>query len=188
MLEKRASIDPGTRSAADLKILSAVASLPEYLAAETIFCYVSTSDEPDTRDLLKDAWARGQRVCVPLCASMGVMHAHEITGFADLKAGKYDIPEPKPHCSLVRLEDIDFIVVPCVCCDRNGYRLGYGGGFYDRWLERCNAPAAVLCYESMLVDSVPRESHDRRVDILVTDAERDGRRFPQDINNGTIAP
>ncbi|MDR1495594.1 MAG: 5-formyltetrahydrofolate cyclo-ligase [Clostridiales Family XIII bacterium] len=169
MLEKRASIDPADRSAADLKILYAVTALPEYLAAETIFCYVSAADEPDTRALMEDALTRGKRVCVPLCASMGVMHAHEITGFADLTAGKYDIPEPKPHCPLIPPEAINFIVVPCVCCDRDGYRLGYGGGFYDRWLEKCSAPSAVLCFERMLVPSVPREAHDRRADILVSD-------------------
>ncbi|MDR1291907.1 MAG: 5-formyltetrahydrofolate cyclo-ligase [Clostridiales Family XIII bacterium] len=170
MLARRAAMDPSARAEADKNILAALTSLPEYLAAGVIFCYMSTADEPDTRALLEDAWTRGKQVCAPLCLSMGVMEAREITGPDDLMAGKYDIPEPKAHCRIISPEDIDLNLVPCVCCDVDGYRLGYGGGFYDRWLEGRGAPAVVLCFENMIVPAVPREPHDRRADILVTDA------------------
>ncbi|MDR1042478.1 MAG: 5-formyltetrahydrofolate cyclo-ligase [Clostridiales Family XIII bacterium] len=169
MLAKRAALESSARAEADRNILAALTSLPEYLAADMIFCYVSMADEPDTRALIEDALARGKRVCVPLCVSMGVMQAREISGQDDLTAGKYDIPEPKEGCPSVAPEEIGLIVVPCVCCDRDGYRLGYGGGFYDRWLEKRSAPAAVLCFEHMIVPSVPREQHDQRADILITD-------------------
>jgi 5-formyltetrahydrofolate cyclo-ligase len=169
MLAKRAAAGPSARAEADRNILAALTSLPEYLAADMVFCYVSTADEPDTLALFGDAWARGKRICVPLCLSMGVMQAREITCPEDLKAGKYDIPEPKPHCLIVPPEDIDLNIVPCVCCDRDGYRLGYGGGFYDRWLEKRSAPAAVVCFENMIVPAVPREQHDQQADILVSD-------------------
>jgi 5-formyltetrahydrofolate cyclo-ligase len=170
MLAKRAAMGPPVRADADRNILAALTSLSEYLAAGVIFCYVSAADEPDTRALFEDAWARGKRVCVPLCLSMGVMQAREITGPDDLIAGKYGIPEPKAHCPIVRPENIDLNIVPCVCCDTDGYRLGYGGGFYDRWLEKSRAPAAVICFENMVAPGVPREKHDQRADILITDA------------------
>jgi 5-formyltetrahydrofolate cyclo-ligase len=102
---------------------------------------------------------------------MGVMQAREITGPDDLLAGKYGIPEPKAHCPVVAPEDIDLNLVLCVCCDGDGYRLGYGGGFYDRWIAKRGAPAAVICFENMIVPAVPREQHDQRADILITDAE-----------------
>jgi 5-formyltetrahydrofolate cyclo-ligase len=170
MLAERAAIPPAIRAGANRNIKDAVTSLPEYLSAETIFCYVSTENEPDTDALFEDAWGRGKRVCVPRCVSMGVMHAHGIGGTGDLVPGKYDIPEPKENCPAIPPEGIDLIIVPCVCCDRDGYRLGYGGGFYDRWLENRRAPAVVLCFEKMIRPSVPRELHDQRADIVVTDA------------------
>jgi 5-formyltetrahydrofolate cyclo-ligase len=173
MLARRAAMDAEARAAADRVLLAAVTSLPEYAAADMIFCYVSVADEPDTRALIADTLARGKRVCVPLCLSAGVMRAQEIAGPDDLTAGAYGaygIPEPKAHCPSVSPEEIGLVIVPCVCCDREGYRLGYGGGFYDRWLERRPAPAAVLCFESMLAPAIPHEPHDRRMDIVVTDA------------------
>jgi 5-formyltetrahydrofolate cyclo-ligase len=169
MLVKRAAIAPAAREEAGRKILAALMSLPEYLSAKTIFCYVSAGDEPDTRALIEDARAGGRRVGVPRCASAGEMRVHEIRSSDDLAPGIYDIPEPKEHCPHLLPGEVDLVIVPCVCCDEEGYRLGYGGGFYDRWLEKHRAPAAALCYESMVVPAVPREPHDRRVGILVTD-------------------
>ncbi|MDR2163130.1 MAG: 5-formyltetrahydrofolate cyclo-ligase [Clostridiales Family XIII bacterium] len=180
MIERRGSIDAAVRAEAGQNILAAVKSISEYLAASVIFCYVSTADEPDTRALIKYSLIQSKRVCVPLCLPEGNMQVREIIGLDDLQVGKYDISEPKPSCPLVLPEDIDLIVVPCVCCDKDGYRLGYGGGFYDRWLEKRRAPAAVLCYESMMVPSVPREPHDQRADILITD-----RRIT--VNSGPFA-
>jgi 5-formyltetrahydrofolate cyclo-ligase len=119
---------------------------------------------------MEAARAQGKRVCVPLCTAMGVMEARAISGEGDLQSGKYDIPEPRPACPVVPPGDIDLIVTPCVCCDREGYRLGYGGGFYDRWLAESRAPAVVLCYEAMMVEAVPREAHDQKADLVVTEA------------------
>jgi 5-formyltetrahydrofolate cyclo-ligase len=170
MLAKRASEDPQSRTEADRKILKTLVSLPAYEKANTVFCYVSTEGETDTLTLIEDALRKGKRVCVPLCQSMGVMHAHEITGLHDLQSGKYDIPEPGPECPLIPPEEIDLNIVPCVCVNPNGYRLGYGGGFYDRWLEKTEAPSVLICRESLISDEVPLEPHDRRTDILITDA------------------
>lgn len=168
MLTKRAAMGSDARRKANSVILDNVISLPEYQRAETLFCYVSVSDEPDTHALLEDAWKQGKRVCVPQCASLGIMHAVTIRSMDDLQKGKYAIPEPKEHCALTPPNEIDLTIVPCVCCSVGGYRLGYGGGFYDRWLAAHDNPAAVLCYEEMLVSAVPRESHDQRVALLVS--------------------
>jgi 5-formyltetrahydrofolate cyclo-ligase len=170
MLAKRAAEDPQARTEADRKIMKTLVSLPAYEKANTVFCYVSTEGETDTRALIEDALRKGKRVCVPLCQSMGVMQAHEITGLQDLQSGKYDIPEPKPECPPISPEQIDLNIVPCVCANPDGYRLGYGGGFYDRWLEKSEAPSVLLCRESLITEEVPVEPHDRQTDILITDA------------------
>ncbi|MGI6105981.1 MAG: 5-formyltetrahydrofolate cyclo-ligase [Raoultibacter sp.] len=177
MLATRASLSVEERAQANRNMLSKMRSLPEYQEAQTIFIYVSVTDEPDTRELMQDAWKQGKRVCVPLCESLGIMHAHEICSMDDLVAGKYDIPEPKETCKRIPPEEIDLNIVPCVCCSIDGYRLGYGGGFYDCWLTNRQAPAALLCFEKMLVSSVPRDERDQRVNILVSDAAGPVLRF-----------
>jgi 5-formyltetrahydrofolate cyclo-ligase len=169
-LAMRAAMTPEERAAAGRDILAAVTSLPEYASADVLFCYVSAADEPDTRALIADALARGKRVCAPFCVSPGVMRAHEIAGPDDLNTGAYGLPEPKAQCPPVPPEELALVIGPCVCCDREGRRLGYGGGFYDRWLEQNPAPAAVLCFETMVAPAVPHEPHDRRADIIVTEA------------------
>ena len=177
MLAKRASMSEAERERADQRILEGVTSLAEYSRAQTVFVYVSVLDEPDTIALIEDALLLGKHVCVPRCAEMGIMHAYRIRSLDDLRKGMYDIPEPNDTCPLVDPEDVDLIIVPCVCCSFDGYRLGYGGGFYDRWLQKRVAPSAVLCFEAMLVPSVPLEPHDQRVDMLISDGPEAVRRF-----------
>jgi 5-formyltetrahydrofolate cyclo-ligase len=166
----RAAENPQRRAEADRRILENLVSLREFQNANTIFSYVSTTDEVDTSALIERALCEGKRICVPLCISFGVMQTFAITGPDDLRSGKYDIPEPKPHCKQIPEEEIDLTIVPCVCADREGYRLGYGGGFYDRWMEKYRATSIILCRESIITESVPRESHDQCADILITDA------------------
>jgi 5-formyltetrahydrofolate cyclo-ligase len=170
MLSRRTALTTKERAEANRRIFQSFSSLAEYDNAATIFSYVSVADEPDTTALIEDAWKRGKRVCVPRCASMGIMHAYGIRSMNDLQKGKYGIPEPQKGCPPVLASEIDLIIVPCVCCSVEGFRLGYGGGFYDRWLENRSAPAVLLCFEKMLVPTVPLESHDQRVNILVSDS------------------
>lgn len=168
MLIKRSEMSITDREEASQAIGESVISLPEYEEATTIFTYVSTDDEPSTIALIDDALSRQKRVCVPRCETLGIMRAHEIQSRDDLQRGKYDILEPKENCPRISPENIDLNIVPCVCSCEQGYRLGYGGGFYDRWLEKSTAPAILLCFEDMILPSVPLEQHDRQVDILIS--------------------
>ena len=177
MLAKRAHIPAAKREKANRRMADLMISLPEYQKADTIFVYLSVNEEPDTHALIEDAWKRNKRVCVPKCESLGIMHAYEIRGFEDLQPGKYHIPEPKDGCGFVEQAKIKVNLVPCVCCDVAGYRLGYGGGFYDRWLNNSSVPSALLCFGEMIVPEVPRLDYDQRIDILVSDDARNARRF-----------
>ena len=86
-----------------------------------------------------------------------------------MKQVSFGILEPGEDCPLVPREEIDLVLVPAVCYDRRGYRLGFGGGYYDRWLERFEGPTVGLCREAVLQETVPIEAHDRRVDTLITE-------------------
>ena len=83
----------------------------------------------------------------------------------------FGISEPGEDCPLMAKEDIDLILVPAVCYDRRGYRLGFGGGYYDRWLEHFSGFRVGLCRKAVLQETVPTEAHDSRVDLLITEEE-----------------
>ena len=97
--------------------------------ADTVFCFVGTKDEIDTRPIIEEAWKLGKIVCVPRCISMGHMEAYRIESWNDLQEGSYGIQEPKPGLMPLAPNEIDFAIIPCLSCNNEGYRLGYGGGF-----------------------------------------------------------
>lgn len=97
------------------------------------------------------------------------MEAYIITKEEDLEVGKFGIMEPKAGCEVLMPEQIDLIILPCLSCDRKGNRLGYGGGYYDRYLERCNGVRVVICREKLMLDEIPSETFDQKGDFLVTE-------------------
>ena len=153
----------------DKAIAAGVMALPEYQTAGTVFCYVSTAGEIDTRTVLRDAFRRGKRVCVPLCVAKGRMELREISSLDELVPGTYGIPEPTDACPRVDTDSVDFAVVPCVCCNRSGHRLGRGGGYYDQFLATYRAAAVLVCRERLLRDEIPMETHDSIVPWVITE-------------------
>ncbi|MEW8994152.1 5-formyltetrahydrofolate cyclo-ligase [Clostridium sp.] len=156
---------------ADKKIYKKVINLKEYKEANTIFCFVSTEDEINTRNIIESALESGKRVGVPRCIGKGIMEVCEIKGYTSLKDGKYGILEPKEECPLIGSEEIDFAIIPCVSCSEEGYRLGYGGGYYDRYLEHATFTTAVICREKIICDYIPRDEHDIKIHRVITDKQ-----------------
>ncbi len=141
-----------------------------YQAAGTVFCYAGTDREIDTRELLSSALIAGKRVVLPVCTGPGVMEARAIGSMEDLVPGKYGILAPKPGCALVAPEAIDLAFIPCASGNAKGERLGYGGGFYDRYLPRMRCPTALLCRQELMLEEIPMESHDVRIEYLITES------------------
>lgn len=159
------------RTEAGLAICKRIKELRIYQEAETVFCFVGTEQEIDTKPLLEQAWRDGKRVAVPKCKEKGCMDAYQINSLSELAAGKYGILEPKAGCTLIPPEEIDFAVLPCVACDRAGYRLGHGGGYYDRYLAKTKCKTAVVCMERLLLEKTPTEYFDSRADWVITESE-----------------
>ena len=89
----------------------------------------------------------------------------------ELKSGTKGIPEPSSGAPEIPPDGISLVIVPALSCDRNGYRLGYGGGYYDRFLARTRAVAAALCAESRLTDELPREPFDLPCNYIITERQ-----------------
>ena len=104
------------------------------------------------------------------CMEKGIMNVYEIHSLQELHPGAYGILEPKEDPErLIQPGAIDFALIPCISCDRSGRRLGHGGGYYDRYLEKTHCVKAVLCREELLVDEIPVEEHDLRMDLVISE-------------------
>ena len=171
MLKKQGELSLQYREESDRQIQRKLFAFPEFARAKTVFCFVSMEREVNTLPIIEQALKNGKRICVPRCLALGVMEAVEIIGLADLKIGKYGIKEPKGYCKKVEKDEIDFGVIPCVTCDKEGNRLGYGGGFYDRYLGDVEFYKAALCPLEMICDQVPVEKEDVRMNQVIYDEE-----------------
>lgn len=168
LIEKRKNLPLDYRHEADQQIFQKIINSEAYQKSNTIFCFVSTENEINTHPIIKYALNSGKCVVVPKCIEKGVMHAYQIQSFDDLESGRYGIPEPKEHCGFVHPADIDLAIIPCLSCNSKRYRIGYGGGFYDRYLHSENFIKLAICYEKLVCEDIPIESFDEKVDIIIS--------------------
>jgi 5-formyltetrahydrofolate cyclo-ligase len=137
-------------------------------AADTIAAYLSVGIEPPTRDLLEALVARGTRVLLPVIDALALDWA-EYVGPAALTAGPLGLTEPTtPRLGVDAVEQADVVLVPALAVDRMGNRLGRGRGYYDRALIDVAAPIIAVLYDGELIEQVPAEAHDHRVDAVLT--------------------
>lgn len=145
-------------------------SLPVVKAAGTILLYHGMGAELDTARLIPSLLVMGKRVALPRCTEEpGIMDARLVDGETVLVRHRYGMMEPGLDCPVVPSNQIDLILVPGLAFDRSCYRLGQGGGYYDRYLEHYSGATVALCRDRFLLDAVPNESHDSRVNQVVTE-------------------
>lgn len=143
-----------------------ILSMPEYESAKCVMLYMPIRSEADLRPLMRMAVQDGKRVCLPVCRENGGMDAVEYTGEDNLKAGAFGVSEPVGN--VVAPEEIDLILCPGLAFDENGGRLGYGKGYYDRYLQKVHAFLAGVCYTECVVEKMPTQAHDRAMMAVVT--------------------
>lgn len=174
--EQRKALDGPVRAEADAAIMRNVVALDEFARADVIFPYLSMGDEVDTRGIINRAWKAGKRVALPYCIpGTRLMEWYEVTSFDGLVKSSFGVEEPVPDTATA-LNPRDFpnsiALVPGLSFDAQGYRMGYGGGFYDIFLAEYPGCSIGLC-RSMFFDTVALslEPHDLPVAIVVTDGQ-----------------
>jgi 5-formyltetrahydrofolate cyclo-ligase len=174
VLAARDAQAPEARAAAALAICARIVALPSFAAARTILLTLAFRSEWSTLPLVRAALAAGKTVAVPrVNGTTRMLEMHMLADpDRDVGAGHLGIPEPLPHCPPVAPDAIDWVLVPGVAFDREGRRLGYGGGYYDRLLPlfRRSAPRVAGVFELQIVDRVPAAPHDLCVDAIVTES------------------
>ena len=158
-------------SASDNGLLSQVISMREFSAAGNIMIYCSVEKEPDTREIAEAALSMGKTVAFPLCSRGGIMQARTVQSLRELRPAMLGIPAPPESAPVIRPEELELVIVPALAYDRSGYRLGYGGGYYDRYLSGTTAYTVGLARERLIRDELPREWFDIAVKCLVTERE-----------------
>ena len=140
----------------------------------TVLLYLSFRSEPDTYALLRLLNERGIVTAVPRTDPQNhTMDAVGVTDFMDLKPGNYGILEPDPNgiasgrLPILLKDNIDLMILPGLAFDRRGYRLGYGGGYYDRYLCGYRGKSAALAFSDCVTENLPHNAHDIRIGAIV---------------------
>jgi 5-formyltetrahydrofolate cyclo-ligase len=176
VLARRDALPARARQEKSHALTARLANLDCYRQARTILFFVSFRSEVDTRAAMALALARGVRLAVPLTSRRDrELRIYAVTDLdADLVPGYQGIREPDPRrCAVLDAADLDLVIVPGSVFDRQGGRMGYGGGYYDRFLAT-RAPQATrvgICFDLQLVAAVPMAAHDQYVDYVVTESE-----------------
>lgn len=148
-------------------VIEKIYKLEEFKENVNILTYVNYNQEVVTKDFINECIACGKNVYVPKVYGKE-MKFHKINSLDDLKPGAYGILEPVNECSDV---DSGFMVMPGVAFDKKLNRAGYGGGYYDRYLEKhTNIYKAAVCFDFQIVDNIQMEKFDLKPDVLVAES------------------
>ncbi len=146
-------------------------SLPEYRAAGTIFIYYSVGREPDTHRIICSALKSGKTVALPYSLPGGMMEIREIKSPDCLVPDSCGIPSPPDDAGKLPVSQAELAVIPALAFDRRCRRIGHGGGYYDRFLEKFAGFSVGLSRDALMDFEFPVEGHDRSVDCVITEKE-----------------
>lgn len=179
MQKRRDALLPEQRQAWSAMLCQRVTSLPEFQRAHCIHVFCSFGSEPDTAAIIQAAFASGKRVVVPVtppATAVGLQHV-EIAPEQQYTTGVFGIPVPHfpdaelyPFCAPQEFFSAeDCILVPLLAFDSGNHRLGYGKGFYDRFLAQTSGTTIGVAFALQCVEYLPVEPHDRALDMVVTE-------------------
>ncbi|MGH7557581.1 MAG: 5-formyltetrahydrofolate cyclo-ligase [Gemmatimonadota bacterium] len=173
LLARRRAIPPDRHATLSEAICRRAAELPPYGDAYTVHTYLGTvAGEVATLSLLEHAWAAGKRVLCPRIGPEGRLESHEVRSTADFVDGPMGLREPDPtRAALVDPGAIDLAIVPGVGFDRRGRRIGFGAGYYDRFLATTDAIRMGLAFSLQMIGRIPQGPGDETVDWIVTQTE-----------------
>lgn len=173
MLENRSKLTKKEIREKSNKIKEKLMRLEKFKEAQVIFSFISFGDEVDTHEIIKESLKLGKRVGVPVTIPEGrKLLVSELYDFdKELELGYYDILAPKEeYIREINPKEIDVVLVPGVVFTPAGYRIGYGGGYYDRFFSKNKDIYKIgLCFDMQIADEIPIDLYDIPVDIIITE-------------------
>lgn len=165
---RRELTDDFIRTASE-KITQTVFNTDALKNASVVLVYMSAFREPDTIELTDKLLSAGKCVCVPVSDTDSCTFIpSRITSLNGLRKGAYGIPEP-PVIVPVGISDIDTALIPGIVFDRNGNRIGFGKGYYDRFLSEFHGKKIGISYDFQVLETVPAGTHDIKMDLIITE-------------------
>lgn len=178
ILEVRRSMDIDKKDTYDTLIEKSFFESSFYKEAKNIFIYISYDSEINTKRIINRAINERKNIYVPRTEfDTKLMNAVKINDFSNLVESRYGILEPKKEEPFIDPNELDLIVVPGVAFDKNGGRIGYGAGYYDRYFKRINEKnkaritKLALIYDFQLIDEVPTDEEDVLIDAVLTEKQ-----------------
>ena len=170
ILAHRRSLSEEEFRSASFLIQRSFLETDEFLRARGVVVYASIHKEVDTEEIVRASLESGKKVAFPAVVHHGLVF-REVADLSSLKKGTFGIMEPCSTHRHFELEEADVFVVPGVAFDLQGHRIGYGKGYYDRALHRLEGQGKLVgfCYDFQLVDRLPGEPHDVRMDLILTE-------------------
>ena len=148
------------------KIRNRLKQVEIFRSAKKIACYYPIGSEVLTQDIMQEILGDGKEISLPKVVADNLSF-RKISGLKDLEKGAFGIMEPKENCP--EEKEMDIVLVPTVGITKNGFRLGYGHGYYDRFLSESNAKTISLIYSKQVVKSIPFSEKDVKIDWIVTE-------------------
>lgn len=168
--KSRAAIPPEQKKDMDSRIARRVTSLHQYKSAKTLMIYASTPIEVDTFQIIEQAFSDGKRVALPRCIKgTKNMEFHYIRNLGELERGTFNVLEPRAELETVSDFSDTLMIVPALALDSFGYRLGYGGGYYDRYLAGDGFTTVGICYADDYMYRMFHGRYDCPLGLIVTD-------------------
>ena len=167
IIKKRKSLSKEEILQGSKKIQNNLFTLEQYKKSKTVMFFVSFNSEVHTHEMIKEA-LKSKTIIVPKVVNHEI-EPSLIIDFDNLIAGKFGILEPI-EATKIAYKNIDLVLVPGIAFDKDGHRIGYGFGYYDKFLKK--VPKAIkigLAFDFQVVDKIPRETHDFPVDMIVTE-------------------
>lgn len=168
LLDLRREFGAEYRESAAKQIAKQVRDTEAWKRASLVLFYCPVAEEVDVSPLFSAARLEGKRLAFPRCVDRE-MEFCTVEDVSELERGRFGIPAPKERLGALTGFSEALVIVPALAADRRGTRLGYGGGFYDRFLQKHPLPALCCLYEKMLQELLPREPFDIPVNIIVTE-------------------
>ncbi len=139
-----------------------------FRSAKSIGAYYSIGSEVQTQDILQEILNSGKQLALPKVVKNDLVFK-KIPSLSDLEQGNFSIMEPKDKCESVK--SLDVVIVPAIALTRDGFRLGYGYGYFDRFLHGKKSKTISLSYAKQIVRSFPHDNHDIKINCIVTEDE-----------------
>lgn len=168
LLNKRRSLSENIRKRYSAEIVEKIKNLPEFKEANTIMLYCATKGEPDLTPLFKEVISLGKVLLLPRVKGNEI-EAVITENPSCLSKGTFGILEPSEG-SVISPREIDFVAVPGIAFDKRGYRIGFGKGYYDRFLKHVKGIKVGIAYSFQIVEELPHDPWDVPVDLIITES------------------